>query len=197
MSTDAILTLTRTRGADVQNLAGWLAPAFSTTVGEEPARAYLEPAVQGDLLPGDAITAAGITYAVESVGWWPPDSIEAVLAGANLADTGKIERLTGSSFDAALNVVTQVWSEIWTGPCDVEVGQGVLTATLVDNAGEPTVVQRGFARIPASVVDVEPGDRFTVLTSLDARLIGDPMPIMGVQMDTSPGLRVLNLSELR
>lgn len=187
--------ITRTRGAETAQLRGWVAPAYSTTEGEQPARAYLEPAIQGDLLAGDAVTVSGVTYAVEAVGWWPPNSIEAVLAGANLADTGKIERLTASSFDPVTNVVTKTWTPIWSGPCDVEVGGGVLTAVIVDNAGQPTSVQRAFARIPASVVDVRVGDRFTVTESLDARLVGEPMPITGVQMDTTPAMRVLNLSE--
>jgi len=192
----ALVDIVITRGTATTNVTGWVAPAFATAVGEQPARAYLEDATQDLLATGDALTASGVTYAVEAVGWWPPDSIEAVLVGTNLPDTCTIERQTATTFDPDTNTVTTAWAVIWSGPCDIQIGAGA-TPVVIDNAAEPMVVLRGLAKIPASVTTVEPGDRLTVDTSRDARLVGSHLAISAVQMDTTPALRVLNVSDVR
>jgi len=192
----SVVDITITRGTTTTSTYGWVAPAYANVAGEQPARAYLENATQDLLQTGDALTASGVTYAVEAVGWWPPDSIEAVLASTDLPDTCTIDRETVSAFDPATNIVTNTWAVIWSGPCDIQIGAGT-TPVVIDNAAEPTVVLRGLAKIPASVTDVEPGDRLTVVTSRDARLIGSHLSISAVQMDTTPALRILNVSDVR
>jgi len=191
----ALVDIVITRGTTTTNVTGWVAPAYANVAGEQPARAYLEDAEQGTLATGDALTASGVTYAVEAVGWWPPDSIEAVLAGTDLPDTCTIERQTSSTFNATTNIVTATWAVIWSGPCDIQIGAGT-TPVVVDNASEPMVVLRGLAKIPASA-DVEPGDRLTVTASRDDRLVGAHLAISAVQLDTTPALRVLNVSDVR
>jgi len=193
----SVVDITITRGTATTSTYGWVAPAFTTDAGEQPARAYLEDATQGLLANGDALTADGVTYVVEKVGWWPPDSIEAVITGVDLPDTCTIERQTASAFDPVTNIVTPTWAVIWSGPCDIQIEAGGTTPAVVDNAADPTVVLRGLAKIPASVTDVEPGDRLTVTTSRDARLVGAHLAISAVQMDTTPALRVLNVSDVR
>ncbi|HEY5482827.1 MAG TPA: DUF6093 family protein [Propionibacteriaceae bacterium] len=194
----SVVDITITRGTTTTTTTyGWVAPAFPTDAGEQPARAYLENATQDLLHTGDALTASGVTYAVEAVGWWPPDSIEAVLAGTDLPDTCTIDRETVSAFDPATNIVTNTWAVIWSGPCDIQIGAGGTTSVVVDNAGDPTVIVRGLAKIPASVTDVELGDRLTVTTSRDARLVGVHLAVTAVQMDTTPALRVLMVSDAR
>lgn len=192
----ASVDITRTRGTSTATLTGWVAPAFTTAVGEQSARAYLEDVTRDDLRTDDMLAADGLTYIVTKVGWWPPDSIEATLAGVDLPDTCLIERETGASLDEVTNVVTSTWSTVWSGPCNIQIGAGV-TPLVVDNAGETMVAMRGMAQIPASAVDVQPGDRLTVATSRDARLVGVHLAITGVQMDTTPVLRVLNISDAR
>jgi Family of unknown function (DUF6093) len=189
----ALVDVTITRGATSTTVPGWVAPAFANVAGQQPARVYLEDAVEDLLATGDALTASGVTYAVEAVGWWPPGSIEAVLAGTDLPDTCTIERLTATVFDQSTNVVTNTWSVIWSGPCCVQIGIGVP----VDNAAETQVVLRGLVQVPASVATVEHGDRLTVTTSRDLRLVGSHLAITAVQMDTTPALRVLNVSDIR
>lgn len=186
-----------TRGTTRTDVVGWVAPAFTTEVGVQPARVYLEEAAPDLLRAGDALTASGVTYAVERVGWWPPDSIEAVLTAANLPDTCTIERRTASSFDPVTNLVTETWTALWSGPCDIQIGIGVTTSVPVDNAGDSMTVLRGLVQIPASVTDVEDGDRLTVTASQDARLVGSHLSVAGVQMVTTPALRVLNVSDVR
>lgn len=192
----ALVDIVITRGTATTSVTGWVAPAYAAVAGEQPARVYLEDATQGLLATGDALTASGVTYAVEAVGWWPPDSIEAVLARTDLPDACTIDRQTANTFDPDTNIVTSGWAVIWSGPCDIQIGAGA-TPVVIDNAAEPVVVLRGLAKIPASVTDVEEGDRLTVTTSRDARLVGSHLAISAVQMDTTPALRVLNVSDVR
>lgn len=196
MSDDAV-DLTINRGTATSTVRGWFAPSFSTAAGEQPARVYLEHATQDDLRSGDALIVGGATFAVESVGWWPPDSLEAVLAGANLADACRIERLTSAQFSEETNIITRDWTTIWSGPCDVEIGQGSLIPQTLDLAADVVEVLRGIAKIPASATNVEADDRLTVTASTDGRMVGSTFTVAAVQMDTSPALRSLNLAEVR
>ena len=196
MST-AVVEIVITRGTTPTTVTGWVAPAFSNAAGQQPARVYLEDATQDLLQTGDALTASGVTYAVEAVGWWPPDSIEAVLAGTDLPDTCTIERQTATAFNATTNLVTKTWSALWSGPCCVEVGTGVSAPGLLENAAELMISVRGLVQVPASVYDVAQGDRVTINTSRDTRLVGTHLAITAVQMDTTPALRNLNVSDVR
>jgi len=193
----SVVDITITRGTTPTSTYGWVAPAFTTDAGEQPARAYLENATQGLLITGDALTADGVTYVVEKVGWWPPDSIEAVLAATDLPDTCTIDRQTGTAFNATTNLVTKTWTSIWSGACRVEVGTGVSAPGLLENAAELMTSLRGLVQVPASVVDVAQGDRVTITASRDARLVGTHLAITAVQMDTTPALRNLNVSDVR
>jgi hypothetical protein len=193
----SVVDIVITRGTTTTTVSGWVAPAFANAAGQQPARAYLEDATQDLLATGDALTASGATYAVEAVGWWPPDSIEAVLAGTDLPDTCTIERQTATAFDATTNLVTKTWSVIWSGACRVETGTGVSAPGLLENAAELMTSLRGLVQVPASVVDVGQGDRVTITTSRDARLVGAHLAITAVQMDTTPALRNLNVSDVR
>ena len=181
------------RGGIVSTTTGWLAPEHADASGLVPAKVYLEGA-QGLLQAGDLVTVAGVGYVVESVAYWAPGDIEAVLAAVQLLDICRIERRTARTYTEATNTVADAWSVVWSGPCDVQPALSTVGRRL-DNAADPVTVTVATATVPASVVAVAPLDALVVTASRDARLVGRRLVVTGVRMATNPVLRTLLLEE--
>jgi hypothetical protein len=173
----ALTEATITRGAISTTIPGWVAPAFTNVAGDQPARAYFENVTRDALQIGDTLTADGLTYIVTAVGWWPPDSIEAVLAGVDLSDTCTIERASGGVFDPVNHQSTTVWSPWWSGPCFARVLPGSKMATV---AAERTGVLQVEILLPMAAPAPQIGHRITITNAhSDPALTGQAFFVSG------------------
>jgi hypothetical protein len=184
----ALTEATITRGAISTTIPGWVAPAFTNVAGEQPARAYFENVARDALQIGDTLAADGFTYIVTRVGWWPPDSIEAVLAGVDLADTCTIERASGGVLDPVNHQSTTVWSPWWSGACAVRVVAGDKMETV---GAERTAVLHVEILLPMAAPAPKVGHRITITNAhSDPALTGQAFFVSG-PVGSHHGLRLV------
>lgn len=98
---------------------------------------------------------------------------------AALPDTGRLDRPLGTVWDREANAYVPDWDEVWLGPCLVEVPT---TQGSEAEAGEQRITVQPFTvQAPLDLVDIRPGDRLTILSSADARLVERPLLVTRVK----------------
>lgn len=95
-------------------------------------------------------------------------------AERRMVDVCVIRRSGPAVTDPQTGAVTATWTDVYTGPCEVQESSGFSAAGSSPDAGEHTyTVQRYVLKVPMAAVDLIEGDTVTMTASvLDPSLVG-------------------------
>jgi hypothetical protein len=161
----------------------------------DPALLVLYLPEGADVAEGDAITLRGSSYRIKGdpevwvnpwTGW--DAGIAAHLELVLLPDQAVLERAGPPVWDRDLNTQVPGWVTIWTGPVLVETPPSV-AGIEAPAAEQRLTLMPMLVTAPLELIDVQPDDRLTVLSSRDPFLVGRRLEVTRIRGGSGVNLR--------
>jgi hypothetical protein len=111
-------------------------------------------------------------------------------------DTCTIRRLTGKTVGAG-GVITKTWTQLYAGPCRVQI-PGIIGTGSGEDVGEAyRVIERRSIQLPMSLTGLAEGDELTIVTAADdADLVGKRYTLRDIPAKTDATSRRVTALEV-
>jgi uncharacterized protein DUF6093 len=182
---------------NVAGAAEWIAVARTAAsleglVDPTERRIYLDFGV--DVLRGDTLGFRTWSRRALTVDSWRNAGVVVEFEDGPswLPDAGTLAR-KGSAWNSGSNQNTITWTTVYSGPCRVD--SAASTAPSSEIGQQSIQLQPYTVLFPRTLIDVEPGDRLTVTSSRDGRLLVRTLFVQRTLADSQAQDRVVLMRE--